>query len=246
MAKHNNPLFKKTANTPEVVHEQTYIAPDAVDLLDSKPPASLEKPLSKNEQKRLAELESVVTNNFQAFYDVGCALREIQQQRLYRQTHPTFADYANDLWDLARRRAYQFIESADVIDNVKQIEMCTNGTQKIIPQNERQARVLSKYPPEKQVEIWSQAVQNLDGGKMTAGHIRTTANRLGLEKIKKVIKKGRQAANQSPRISEQFRTAFNGFLDAINIERAEKYKNTDQKEVIRHVHIILEALEAEL
>jgi hypothetical protein len=92
----------------------------------------------------------------------------------------------------------------------------------------------------------TEAIQTAPDGKITAAHIKKTARRLHFEKVRDTVAQTRQKTNQAPRISEDFRRAFNIFLDAINIERADEYKHTDQNEVIRHVHIILEALEAEL
>lgn len=239
MGKMSNPLFS------------SYEPDDyAADLMDQAPPY-MEKPLTDKERKRLSELERVVTANFQAFYDVGCALREIQQRRLYRETHTTFADYANELWDLARRRAYQIIDAADVVDNVRnfiQTENVYHGTQNLIaPQNERQARELSKYPPEKQVLVWQQAVESLPAGaKMTSRHIKKTAREIGLEQVQAAVREAKKAAREAARINPDFLLAFNKFLDQVAIERANNYKNTDRKELIAHIRVVLQSLESEL
>jgi hypothetical protein len=266
MAKRDFKLMKKTTTEPEILEETPeqirdqpadgYV-PVEYDAFDDAPPDFV-KPLSATESKRRAELEGLITRNFKAFYDVGCALREIQQRMLYRDTHKRFDDYCKSLWDMARAYAYRLIGAADIVDNIieyRSLEDASDEHEKsvahgrhaqLIPQNERQTRALAKFDPDQQRTVWTEAVNTAPDGKVTASHIKKTARRLHLEKVKETVAKARRQTNQAPRISEDFRRAFNEFLDAINIERANEYKNTDQNEVIRHVRIILEALEAEL
>lgn len=266
MAKRTLSLLRKTTREPEIVEEEpeqiqeqtsgSYI-PVEYDAFDDAPPDFV-KPLSTTEAKRLTELEGLITRNFKAFYDVGCALREIQQRMLYRNTHERFDDYCKDLWDMARAYAYRLIGAADIVDNLidfNSLEDTTTGTKtrvahgrhtQPIPQNERQTRALSKFDPDQQRTVWTEAVNTAPDGKITASHIKKTARRLHLEKVKDTVVKAKRQANQAPKISEDFRKAFNEFLDAVNIERANEYKHTDRSEVIRHVRIVLEALEAEL
>ena len=252
MAKRNLSLFKKTAMEPEVVDE----VPEALEepagggsvtveydsSLEDVPP-DFAKPLSKVETKRRDELEGVIKNNMGAFLAVGYAMREIREKLLYRTTHRSFADYCKDIWEMARSTAYQFIDAADVVDIVRNC-----GHIEWIPQNESQARAFIKFKkhPENIEKIAIEAFNTAPKGKISAAHIRKTARRLHLEKVRETVQKTKKKTNQAPKISEEFRKAFNDFLDAINIERANEYKNTDRNEVIRHVHIVLEALEAEL
>ncbi|MBI4928166.1 MAG: hypothetical protein HY835_10405 [Anaerolineae bacterium] len=260
MAKRNLTLFKKTTVEPEVIEEEEMDAPDqgmdVDDLLGDEPPDYSEaKPLSANEAKRLADLEDVITHAVKNFYDLGCALREIQQRRLYRTTHETFADYCKEMWEVARSRAYQMIDAVQVVDYIKEVSQNlstivdkTRAIPQWVPRNEGQARVLLPFKDDPVAirNIVAEAVQTAPDGKMTASHLKKTAKRLHLEKVADTIQKRQRQVNSAPKISEDFRRAFNAFLDAINIERANEYKHTDQKEVIRHVTIILEALEAEL
>jgi hypothetical protein len=260
MAKRNLTLLEKPPTEPEIMDKTPETTDDGYvpveyDAFDDSPPDFV-KPLSATESKRRAELEGLITRNFKAFYDVGCALRETQQRRLYRETHRTFSDYCKKLWDIARSRAFQYIDAADVTDNIRQINFSdTKGKEDFVhncgqtdltPKNEGQARALTKFAPDQQRTVWIEAVQTAPDGKITAAHIKKTARRLHLEKVKETVAKAKRQTNQSPKISEDFRRAFNEFLDAVNIERANEYKNTDRSEVIRHVRIILEALEAEL
>ena len=57
------------------------------------------------ERVRLQELESIVEHGLQTFYEVGKALDEIREQKLYRETHKTFEAYCQEKWGMARQTA---------------------------------------------------------------------------------------------------------------------------------------------
>ena len=251
MSKRNNPLLRRTA--PATVDGNAAVNPEVLSDDDHGPLAETfpgAKPLSVNERNRLSELEGIITQNFKAFYNVGCALREIQANQLYRETHTTFADYAKDLWDMARARAYQMIEAADIVDRLIPFteHLSTTGRQneKPIPQNERQARALAKYDEGTQIEIWQRAVETADG-RITAAHIKKTARQLHGEKVEKTIRKARErTASPDLKISDGFRTAFNAMMDAINAERMTDWQNTDKDEAERHIKALWQAIAAPL
>jgi len=253
MAKRNNALFKRTAIEPEVVdeapasleNENDGYVPVVYDGFDDSPPDFV-KPLSETEKRRRKELESLISRNLNSYLDVCYALREINLRMYYRDTHDRFSDYCKETFEIGGRRAYQLIDAADVIDLVRNVNHGSHC--EWIPQNERQARELIKFKdkPEAVVTIVTEAVQTAPDGKVTASHLKKTARRLNFEKVRDTVTKAKTKANQAPKISEDFRKAFNIFLDAINIERANEFKNTDRNEVIRHVRAILDALEIEL
>lgn len=55
-----------------------------------------------------------------AFYQAGCALRELRDRRLYRSTHNSFEQYCQDRFGYTRRRGDLLINSAMIVDNLKQ------------------------------------------------------------------------------------------------------------------------------
>lgn len=121
--------------------------------------------LSTAEASRLAACEAVIDRGLQSFAAVGQALREIRDSKLYRSLErQTFEVYCWERWRLTRRRAYQLIEAAGVIENLK---MCTMVH---IPDNERQVRELASLSTtEQQVEVWTKVWE--DGGTPTAAKI---------------------------------------------------------------------------
>jgi len=64
--------------------------------------------------RSLEENEVIIGQGIATFIEVGIALAEIRDGRLYLETHSTFEDYCRVRWDLGRSRAYQLIDSAAV------------------------------------------------------------------------------------------------------------------------------------
>jgi len=83
---------------------------------------------------RLIQLENIIEANQHKFYQTGKALKQIRDDRLFRDS---FEAYVKDRWDMARSQAYRLITAAEVIDNLSPIG---DG---VLPQNEFQARVLT-------------------------------------------------------------------------------------------------------
>jgi hypothetical protein len=80
--------------------------------------SSVENQLSSSEALELKNLESTVERGLIAFWEIGLALRQIQEKRLYRQNYKTFEEYCISRWEMSRRSAYQLIEAASVYENV--------------------------------------------------------------------------------------------------------------------------------
>ncbi len=115
--------------------------------------------LSKEEKKLLERLEQQVKDSFLA---AAHALREINEKRLYRETHKTFDSYCEERFGFKRRQAYHYIEGAKVTDALQQ----SARTVHILPANEYQIRPLASLKePEKQIEAWERAVEHA-GGKL--------------------------------------------------------------------------------
>jgi hypothetical protein len=109
---------------------------------------------------RLVELELVVEQGLATFVDVGNALLEIRDSRLYRGSHDTFEDYLEGRWSMSRQRGYQLIDAARVSTMVDTT-------------NERQARELVPLldQPDELRDAWQQT-QERTGGQPTAAAVR--------------------------------------------------------------------------
>jgi hypothetical protein len=112
--------------------------------------------LTVDESRRLVELERTIEHGLATFIEVGGALMEIRDSRLYRGEHRTFEDYCRKEWKMSRPRVYQLIGAAGVATP---------------PTSERQARPLTKLEPEHQPIAWNRAVEIADGKPPTARHL---------------------------------------------------------------------------
>lgn len=121
--------------------------------------------LAVAEADRLDELEAVVERGRRAFVEVGTALAEIRERRLYRATHSTFESYCRERWGFSRQHAYRAIDAAEVVG-----VLSPTGD---IPAAERVARELVplKRDHEEMREAWAEAVA-VSNGQPTAAEVR--------------------------------------------------------------------------
>lgn len=130
--------------------------------------------LTTTEATRLAELEIVIERGLQTFIEVGSALMEIRNSRLYRQTHATFEEYCQERWDLRRSRTYQLMDAAEVVENLKSSTIVELSSGPLpLPLNEAQARPLARLGVDMQRQVWQKAVETAPQGRITARHIET-------------------------------------------------------------------------
>ena len=126
--------------------------------------------LTVSEAERLDACEQVIERGLATFVDVGTALLEVRDSRLYRVAYPTFEAYCAERWNMVASRARQLISAANTVGNLLAV---TNGNS--LPANERTARELSGLAPDEQRAVWAEAVATAPGGKVTAAHVRAVA-----------------------------------------------------------------------
>ena len=113
------------------------------------------------DDQRLAVLEKTIARGKKTFIEVGLALAEIRDLRLYRREYSGFNEYCQKKWGWGKAYAYRLIDAAEVVkvspigDKIK---------------TESQARELGKVEPEQRAGI-VQAI--VDAGEpMTAAAIK--------------------------------------------------------------------------
>lgn len=106
--------------------------------------------ITMEESRDLTRLETVIATGLQTFVEVGEALAEIRDRRLYRIEHVTFDEYLETEWKISRSRACRLIQAAETV------KALPTGNK---PATERQARGLTKLPAELRAEVWSAAVE---------------------------------------------------------------------------------------
>jgi len=94
---------------------------------------------------RFADLEKVIQEGQLAYVEVGKALQEIQEGRLYKDKYNTFEEYCEKRWGFERQTAYDYIKASDVEQNVR---TCVQTTPTLC-----QARELAVLDPGQQKEV---------------------------------------------------------------------------------------------
>ena len=122
--------------------------------------------LTASESTALAEHEAVIERGIQTFYEVGMALANIRDRKLYRANHGTFEDYCQQRWQMSKAHAYRMIDAAEVVSPIGDSGLP-------LPANEGQARELGRVPEPDRAEVWRETVERTEG-KPTAAAVRET------------------------------------------------------------------------
>lgn len=109
-------------------------------------------------RRTLPELEHVIEKGLRTFVDVGLALVEIRNRRLFQVAgYSTFEAYCRERWGFQASRARQLIGAAETVTTV-------TATGLPAPDNERQARALARLrdDPEAMTTAWSHARESAE------------------------------------------------------------------------------------
>lgn len=131
-----------------------------------------ENKLTSTERSDLRRLEKIVDDGLHTFIDVGNALREIRDSKLYREKWTTFEGYVEDRYDMKRAHAYRLIEAVETKDRVE--KMSPIGRQIT---NERQLRELANVPESAIQTVLDKVVEKSQetGEPITARSIKAAA-----------------------------------------------------------------------
>lgn len=67
--------------------------------------ATLQMPLTPEEQRRLIFCEQMIANGLIIASSVVRSMIQIKQEKLYRETHGTFEDYCRDKFGMLRKQS---------------------------------------------------------------------------------------------------------------------------------------------
>ena len=104
--------------------------------------------LTITESKRLVELEKTIQRGKVAFVEVGNALAEIRDSKLYRIEYSTFEEYCQEKWGWTKQHAYRLIECAPIAESNPQVTSIN------------QARELKKVPAEQREKVLDKAANS--------------------------------------------------------------------------------------
>ncbi len=106
--------------------------------------------------RRLADLESVIERGKTAFVEVGEALIEIRESKLYRLSYSTFDAYCKSRWGWSARYGQQLVDAATVVREI--------GPGVRIPEYEKHARALVPLvdQPEVMRDVWAGVIERAE------------------------------------------------------------------------------------
>ena len=176
--------------------------------------------------ERLIELETLIAHGQERFCQIGRALKEIKDGRLYKQAlFETFEAYVKARWDMGRSQAYRLIKSYEVVRNLSPIG-------DIMPANESQVRPLAQLDPCEQRNIWKDLIKS--GVELTALNIRKF---IDSRKPKQRIK-----PDLSDRITDEYMAAVNAMFEQVRVAQHDHWEKTSQQAALLWNRVIREKI----
>jgi hypothetical protein len=139
------------AGRPSTAKERALEAVREVDAELLPPTAAL------SDEAHLNQLEQIIDANIKAFYEVGRALKEIHDQKLYKILgYSRFEDYCIERWDMHQGHARRLEAAATVLDNLKTEPL----DPPYLPSSERQIRPMTVLTPAQQKQVWGRVLED--------------------------------------------------------------------------------------
>ncbi len=178
-------------------------------------------------QDRLTHLETIIARNQVHFYDIGRALKEIRDNRLYKLgLFDTFEAYTRARWDMGRSHAHRLIEAYGVVRNLSPIG-------DILPANEAQVRPFVQLNPIEQRKTWKNFLNT--GMEMTALNIKKFING-----NRKPDKNG--PADLSDQISSEYMDAVQIMLEQVCVAQHDHWQKTSRQAALLWNRVIREKI----
>lgn len=133
----------------------------------------LAQELTDEEESDRHRLELKIERGIQqverTFYEIGKALAELRDRKLYRSTHKNFGDYCKERFQqMSRRKAEYLIVACEVVDDLKSANNCSH----FLPTSESQVRSMKDLTPPQRREVWQTGLAESGGKVPTAKTIK--------------------------------------------------------------------------
>jgi hypothetical protein len=135
-----------------------------------------ETELSTDESMELERCETIIERGLKTFLEVGTALAQVRDMRLYRVEYDTFEAYCDERWGLKRQRAYELMGAANVVRQMSEISDIP------APERESHAAALAQLKdPDQQRQAWEAALQRAQdlGKRITAALVEAVVREMG-------------------------------------------------------------------
>ena len=167
------------------------------------------KELIKEERENLKKHETTIKKGLNTFVEVGQALLEIRENKLYRIEYKTFEEYCQEKWQMPSRVARRLISSKKTMDNL--------GPTGPKPTLERHVRPLTSLEPEVQNAAWQETVEK-HGENITAKKVQEVA-----DQWKETSKEIKQQKNEGVFVAATEKDILQKAKE-IKAKKAEEYK----------------------
>jgi len=176
--------------------------------------------------KQLHAFEAVIKKQQSNFHVLGKTLDKIRELRLYKHIgFKTFEDYTLKRLDIKKSHAYRMINASKVMDNLSPIG-------DLLPQNEAQARLLTKFDTFTQRKHWQKFLET--------GMALTTSN------IRKCIYQNNNSQdvyyNRIDLISDSYKAKVDDMLYQVRLEQNNNWKTTSKEAALHWNKIIKEKI----
>jgi hypothetical protein len=190
--------------------------------------------LSLEEKDRFAQLEAIVQKGLETFTEVGAALLEIRDRKLYREGYGTFEDYCRSRWTMSGSYAHKIIDAVDVVSDLTKLDNCP-----VLPSSENVARQLVSLSPTDRGIVWEEAVKGANGKEPTAEALKAKADEL----IKPEERQKRKRKNEIDRMLEAngLRRAFDGSVvpaECTDEERKRRVAELNERRAAREAEYV--------
>jgi hypothetical protein len=120
--------------------------------------------LTKTETASLADCEQIIERGMATFIDVGRALLQIRDKRLYRGAHASFEAYCKERWDFDQSYGHRMANSAKVVEVLEHSPIGKSH----LPTCEAQVRPLTALEPSEVPDVWREVVDRAGKERITA------------------------------------------------------------------------------
>lgn len=138
--------------------------------------------------RTLKQLKTVVSKGLDTTIEVGIALREIRDRKLFLEECGSFQEFCEKNWNVTRQRAYQLIDSADVVASLPPSVSTMVVT-------ERAARALQDVPEAQRAEVVERAAET---GHVNGASITQAARSMQSDAVAVFDKTGMEIPADSP------------------------------------------------
>lgn len=179
--------------------------------------ATTELAMTDRDRRKLKTIEDAITNSGKIMWE---GMREIHDQKLYRENYATWEDYCRERWGISRTYAERLIEHGKVLallNDSPELKTVPIGTV-----SEAATRELNGLPDDKKVEVVKRVAAKAEPSKSGAKRITAAA-------VKAEVQHDREPGDESEPTGAD--PVTNGKVHKATADMPESYLDDERNEV---------------